>query len=510
MTWWDGIWNEARDDGTLFLIVSLVLLLPALRAYAPDSRVRRASLATMGALHLVVMPVAGLLRAKGGVIARDLHLAARITAAIPLVYVTGALLFLLLLPRIGLKLPRIVQDVVLAATAGLSIVWVLSLGGIDVTGLLATSAVLTVFLGFALQDTLGNAVSGLALQVDGSIHVGDWIKLGEVTGRVVEITWRHTSLETRNWETLIVPNSMLTKQQFLVLGRRMGEPHQVRRWLYFNVDFRYQPSDVIAAVETALRTTTIENVAKRPEPNCVLLDMSDSYCRFAVRYWLTDLAADNSTDTVVRTRIYFALKRVSIPLSIPAHAIFVTEESQNRKALKSAQEDEHRLRVIQNVKLFSDLTQEEQEYLASKLRYAPFTRGEVMTRQGATAHWLYIILHGEASVRVSNEAGHDREVQRLSDGSFFGEMSLMTGEPRSATVVATSDVEGYRLDKQVFQAVLGKNPQLAERIAELLATRSMEIMNVKRDLGMSDASSLREAKRDMLAKIRLFFGLESD
>jgi CRP-like cAMP-binding protein len=229
-----------------------------------------------------------------------------------------------------------------------------------------------------------------------------------------------------------------------------------------------------------------------------------------VRYWLTNLASDDGTDSVVRTRIYFALKRVDIPLSIPAHAIFVTEESQHRKELKSAQDDERRLRVIHNIKLFADLNAEEQQFLATKLRYAPFTRGEVMTRQGAAAHWLYIILQGDASVRVSNEAGVDREVQRLHDGSFFGEMSLMTGEPRSATVVALSDVECYRLDKEVFQSVIRKNPQLAEHIAGLLAARSLEIQNVKRDLGESDASTLRKAKRDMLDKIRDFFGLHSD
>jgi small-conductance mechanosensitive channel len=307
MNWWDGIWNEARDDGTLLVLLTLMLILPVLRAYAPESRVRRASLATMAVVHLALLPVAGVLRVRGGTIARDFHLAARVTAAVPLVYLAGALLFLLLFPRLGLKLPRIVQDVVLAAAAGLIIVWVLSTGGIDVSGLLATSAVLTVLLGFALQDTLGNAISGLALQVDDSIHVGDWIKVGDMTGRVVEITWRYTALETRNWETLVIPNSVFTKQQFLVLGRRTLEPLQWRRWVYFNVDFRFQPSDVIEAVEAALRSTPIENVARTPPPNCVLMDISESYCRFAVRYWLTNLAADDGTDSVVRTRIYFAL-----------------------------------------------------------------------------------------------------------------------------------------------------------------------------------------------------------
>src|SRR5262249_55575533 len=132
---------------------------------------------------------------------------------------------------------------------------------LNLSGIIATSAVLTAVIGLAFQDTLGNIVGGLALELDDSVSVGDWIKVGDVVGKVTEVRWRYTAIETRNWETVILPNSLLVKGQVTILGQRQGQPHYWRRWVYFNVDFRFRPSDVIASVHGALRGITIENVA---------------------------------------------------------------------------------------------------------------------------------------------------------------------------------------------------------------------------------------------------------
>ena len=100
-----------------------------------------------------------------------------------------------------------------------------------------TSAVITAVIALALQDTLGNVIGGLALQTDESIQVDDWIKVGDVNGRVVDIRWRYTAIETRNGETVLIPNGVLLKGQVMVLGRRQGKPRQWRRWVYFQVDY---------------------------------------------------------------------------------------------------------------------------------------------------------------------------------------------------------------------------------------------------------------------------------
>src|SRR5262249_38071107 len=130
----------------------------------------------------------------------------------------------------------------------------------------------TAVIGLSFQDTLGNIVGGLAVQLDNTLRVGDWIKLGDTQGRVVEIRWRYTAIETRNWETAIIPNSQLVKGQVLVLGRRSGQPVQWRRWVYFEVDLSAAPTEVIAAIESALQGTPIDNVATEPRPQCVLVE----------------------------------------------------------------------------------------------------------------------------------------------------------------------------------------------------------------------------------------------
>src|SRR5690606_11209689 len=173
--------------------------------------------------------------------------------------------------------------------------------------------------------TLGNVLGGLALQTDESIQVDDWIKVGEVNGRVVDIRWRYTAIETRNGETVLLPNGVLLKNQVMVLGRRKGKPRAWRRWIFFHVDYRHPPPEVLACVEAAVRTGDIPAVAKDPPPNVVLMDLGESWGRYAVRYWLTDLANDDPTDGLVRQRVFFALQRAGMRLALPKHAVYLTE-----------------------------------------------------------------------------------------------------------------------------------------------------------------------------------------
>lgn len=130
------------------------------------------------------------------------------------------------------------------------------------------------------------------------------------------------------------------------------------------------------------------------------------------------------------------------------------------------------------------------------MKYAPFARGEAMTRQGSEAHWLYLLEEGRASVKVSDGVT-EREVAKLSDGSFFGEMSLLTGEPRSATVIAETDVECFRLDKVTFQWVIEKRPEVMEQVATLLAKRRVELQAVREGLDAETAKARHTPTRSI-------------
>jgi CRP-like cAMP-binding protein len=291
----------------------------------------------------------------------------------------------------------------------------------------------------------------------------------------------------------------------MVLGRRVGEEPRWRRWVYFNVDYRYAPTQVIELVTRALRARPIEHVAATPEPNCVLMDFQESSARYAVRYHLMNFHVDDPTDSIVRTRVYYALTRAGIPLAIPAHTVFMTEDSTERRVRKREADSERRVKALARIEFFRDLSDTELEELAASMHRAPFAPGEVLTHQGAEAHHLYIVDRGRVSVRI-RQGEREREVSTLGDIEFFGERSLLTGERRSATVVALTDVECYRLDADAFRGLLEKRPDLANKIAEQLAERRVELVATTET--QSDRQSRIERDTDdLLHKIRDFFGL---
>jgi small-conductance mechanosensitive channel len=450
----------------------------------------------------------GLAAKDQAVLYKLLHWASLLMAWIAFINVISILVTDVALRALRLELPRLLHDLLLALAYVVAALSLLTRVGADLTGIVATSAVITAVIAFALQDTLGNVIGGVALQLESTIRVDDWIRVQDkFEGRVTEIRWRQTSIETRDWDTVVIPNSFLLKNQVVILGRRAGLPRQHRQWVYFNVDFRYAPTDVIHWVEKALRAEPIADIAHEPPPHCLTVDYHESYISYAARYWLTDLALTDPTNSVVRARIYSALKRAGIPLSIPAHAIFITEDDAARKRRKSEEELQRRVDVLRSVEFLSELTQEELRHLAEHLHYAPFVRGEAIIVQGAIAHSLYLLTSGEAEVRVTAEEGKvSIVVSQLAPGSFFGEMGLMTGEPRAATVVALTDVECYRLDKAAFQEIAQQRPALLDNVSHVLARRRAGLEAAREELN-EEAKQLRlaRAKDDLLHRIRNFF-----
>jgi small-conductance mechanosensitive channel/CRP-like cAMP-binding protein len=505
-----------QANGTPLWVTPLFILVAfALFALLPRERSRIRTAIVLYILGLVGLAIAATLVGRGasvdGSLYRWTRWASLLLQGIALISVASIFIFDILLAALRLQTPRILRDLILALSYIVVAVTSLSVIKVDVTGIVATSAVITAVIGLSFQDTLGNMMGGMALQMERAISVGDWIRVDDQEGLVREIRWRHTAVETRNWDTMIIPNSVLMKSRVTVLGRRAGAPRQHRHLITFNVDFRYSPTDVIDAVENALRAEPIPNVAGNPLPDCVFKDFQESYARYSVRYWLTDLAADDPTSSVVRIRVYFALRRANIPFSIPAQSLFVTEDDASRRDRKARDETNLRREAIRRVELFHTLTEDEVNSLAASLKFAPFVRGEAMTRQGAEAHWLYLITKGEAEVRLAIDSGGASEkVATLYQGDFFGEMGLMTGTPRTATVVAVNDVECYRLDKESFKAILHSRPEIAQDVSSILARRSVELEAAKEDLTEeAKRARMHHHQGALLRRIQSFFTLKT-
>jgi len=434
-----------------------------------------------------------------------------IGAGIAVIRLWGLLIFRIVLPLAKLSPPRITEDiVVIIAYAAWGMVR-LRYAGLDLGSIVATSAMITAVVAFAMQDTLGNILGGLALQLDNSIEIGDWIKVDDISGKVVDIRWRSTLVETRNWETVVFPNSQLMKNKFLVLGRRTNQPVQWRRWVWFDVGMDTSPTKVVAVVEESILQTDIANVAKNPPPSCLLMDMDNKGCaHYALRYWLTDLTPDDPTDAAIRWHIVTALQRAGIKLAMEERSVHITKENEKYEEVVHHREVLLRMKTLRRVELFSQMTDEELKALAERLKYSPFAKGNIISKQGSTAHWLYIIISGEAEVYLETPGGGRRIIRTLGKGSFFGEMGLMTGAPRTASVVAKTDVECYRVDKEMFEEILHARPSIAEEMSHILATRKAELDIALHDIDAESAQKdISKQRGEILATIKRFFGLGS-
>ena len=458
-------------------------------------------LALLGELAGAVVEAAGMARAGG--IVRD---AAVVATGLALIRLGGLALFRTVLPAAGLRTARIVEDIVLVlAYVGWGMLR-LRLAGLDLASLVTTSAVITAVVAFAMQDTLGNVLGGLFLELDRSIAIGDWIRLDDLSGRVTEIRWRHTSIRTRNGETVIVPNSALMKSRFTVIGNPDQEEVRWRRWVWFEVAFDTPPAKVLAAAEEALAGAEVPRVAREPKPSCVLMEFGPGEFKYALRYWLTDPQADDATDTLVREHLLAALQRAGIVLALPQYVFHQIKENEARAAALQAREIEARVAALRGVELFARLEREELRSLAQRLVRAPFAAGDVITRQGAIAHWLYLLVKGEAEVWVEAADGPRRRVATLGPGQVFGEMGMMTGEPRRATITARTDVECYRLDKAGFEGIIRTRPAIAEDISRVLAARAGGLKQTVEEAEAA-ATAAKLQSESLLERVRAFFGL---
>lgn len=445
--------------------------------------------------------------------------AAQLLQAFLLVMLAAILVFTIALPSVGVELPMIASDLIVGLGVVAATLVILSRHGMNPTNALVSGAVVSAVLAISLQSTLGNILGGVALQLDGSIQQGDWIQFDNGRqGRVRAVRWRHTVVETRDCSTIIVPNATLLGQSITILGKRDGLPIAQRMTVLFSVDFRFPPSRITRLVTEALQMGPIDNVAVEPRPHAICLDLAkdsrEPLITYAARYNILDLSADEPTNSRIRSRIYAALRRAGIPLSMPsllAHA----DQPDDVVARRVQRDVEARFRVLDRIPLFKSFNDDELRTLAAAMNDVFYSEGETITRQGAVANWLYVLASGRAEIHTNidpdgpgGEPDRPVFVAQLDAPNFFGEMGLMTGAPRSADVIAKTDVECYRLDKDAFEKVLLARPTIANELSERLATRRMELIAARDGLDATVAAARRDRERERIRRaITAFFGL---
>jgi CRP-like cAMP-binding protein len=360
--------------------------------------------------------------------------------------------------------------------------------------LLTTTAVGAVVIGFALQDTLGNLFAGLAIQIEKPFRVGHWVQFGEREGQVQEITWRATKLRTKDGQFLIVPNSVISKEPVL----NYSEP-TIPTCIEVEVGASYgvAPNEVKRAMHEAMANSP--HVMKAPEPQVEIKGFNASAVDYVARFWIEDYAVDRIARDQVRSNLWYTFRRRNIEIPYPIQIQYDRVEEPIRTGRHIAGAAEY----LSAVELFRPLGPEARIALARSADEHLFAAGEAIVRQDAAGDSMFVLMKGGASV-VLEPSG--QQVAVIPAGGVFGEMSMLTGDRRTATVRAIDDVVVLEISAKDFRELALANPGLLEHVSTIMGDRRTGLDDAR---ATAAAVAAPEAKQNFLARMRRFLTLQS-
>lgn len=391
--------------------------------------------------------------------------------------------------RRHIKVPTITSDLVLAIIWFFTIMVILrNKLNFDLASLITTSAILTAVLGFALQDTLGNLFAGLAIQAEKPYQIGDWVQLGQYTGQVEGISWKSTKVVTTTRETVYVPNSSISKSAIFNYSQPTPEYIAI---MDVGVSYDAPPNRVRNIIMEIL--TRHPQIMQQRKQEVRIKSFGDHAVIYQLRYWINNYALENKIKSDIYNHLWYRFRREKIHIPYPTREIIQTPLVEHVTPTNVIEE------LFESVDLFQPLGDAARKTLAQRARTQLYGVHEEIVQQGAPGNSLYLIISGRCRVFVFAESETvPRPVALLSQGDFFGEMSLLTGAPRTATVVAEEETECLVIDKGDVKDLLLAKPQIVEQLSLALAERQIALSSISKTREPGAAES---AAKQILGKI---------
>ena len=408
--------------------------------------------------------------------------------------------------RREMTFPKIIRDIMVVIVYLVALFVVLGNQGLDLTAILASAGFVGLFVGLAMQDTLGNLVSGLAMQMEKPFDVGDWVNFSEQEGRVVEINWRSVKVETFWADIVVIPNSVVTKAPIINFSR---PARNHRRKLNIGLPYGAPPEKVKRVILDVLRR--VPAVAMEPPPHVLLKQYADFSIRYKILFFINLFDDREFIEDEVMSRIWYALKRAGIRIPFPISDVYLHKVREEEEAADEEADGREAREILERVSFFRPISEEDRSYLAGAARREFCPADETVVRQGDPGHSFYVVLDGTVSVNITGADDKETRVARLSRGDYFGEMSLMTGEKRSATVRTVRDTEFLVIDKTVFKKIIEEHPEVVGRISELIVARRLQIAEEEIRSAKKASESAGRPKFDqktLMSRIVRFFSTD--
>lgn len=397
--------------------------------------------------------------------------------------------------------PLVVRDIgrLVISLVGLVLIVRALFPGVNLNVLAVSSLVVGYIVGNATQDTLGNLFAGLALNAERPFYIGDWVLVAGHTGQIVDTTWRATRLKTKAEDFVVIPNAAIAKEPIVNYSRPTR-----KHGCYLSVGVNYETPPGKAKETILAVLAEIPDVAREPSPSVYLTGYADFSINFTVKCFIEDFARLNTIESLVMERLWYGFKRAGISIPFPIRDVRMRDAGEaDRVEQEGAREVVKAL--LSRVDLFQTLSAGEFDQLVNGAKRVMFARGEVLCRQGDPGETFYVIRSGRVAVSVTGNDGGVVTVAQLGASAFFGEMSLLTGEPRSATITAEGDVEVLEVSKELFSGIMKADGALAEKLGVILEKRLVERQEkLATGIGATAAAPARSA---LVGRIRKFFGL---
>jgi len=399
------------------------------------------------------------------------------------------------------QVPLVMRDLGRWGLAAIALVLIVRefFPGVNLNVLAVSSLVVGYIVGNATQDILGNLISGLALNTERPFQIGEWVTVGGHTGMVVDTTWRATRLRTKADDYIVIPNSSIARESIVNFSRPTRN-HGC--YLTIGVSYETPPNKARRVILDVLANSP--DVCAEPKPAVYLSGYGDSAITFTLKFFIADYARQDPIQSGVMDRLWYAFRREGISIPFPIQDCRERDAVRDELAARAAARDSIR-DCLAGVDLFQSLSPAETDRLVADSKLQMFAAGETLCRQGEAGDSFYIIHSGRVAVWVAGADGNPVLVAHLGSGAFFGEMSLLTGEPRSGTVTAEGDVEVVCVSKRDFAGLLEVDEGLAGKLATLLEKRQTE-----RQAKMADsagAAGIPETSVPLIDRIRHYFGL---
>ena len=354
------------------------------------------------------------------------------------------------------------------------------------------STILGIVVGLALQDTLGNLFAGIALQADQPFQVGDVVNMMNQQGGVVEsVSWRGVKIRTFQNKLLVMSNTVMGKEMIEVAPR----DNLNARIVFFNTLYVHSPAKTIQAVRDAIRQ--VENVSPKIRPVVRIRNLGDNGIDWEVKYWPEDYTKYPDTDALIRQRIWYVFSREKIDFAYPTRTVYMAEKREEATLVEYVNTVSEKL---QQIPLFVPLAEEEIERLAKASTTRVYAPGEAIVRRGQEGNSMFVIVRGGVKVQIP-ENDYQKTINTLRSNDFFGEMSLLTGQPRTASVIAEEETEVIQIKKTALRPLFEANPHLMKAICDIIEERRTLLVSTH-----DEEETLAHAEGGVLLSLRKFFG----